>query len=689
VKPPRIAKAGFPASTTRPGLQTAACVLVLLAVNVFVCRELFVTEYSLHMGSIEGAYIGLSRWISEHPWELSWFPLWYGGVPFQNTYPPLLHVLVAGFAGLWDLSPASAHHAVTAAMYCLGPVTLFWLAKTLSGERLWSFAAALVYSVLSPSAFLIPTIATDLGSRWGPRRLQALVGYGDGPHIAAMTLLPLAVLALHVALSRRRPARVYLAAAALAAVALTNWIGTLALAVAVFSYLLAYSGRWRAGVPVAAIGIALLAYALVSPWIPPSSIGTIARNAQHIVGSFPFGVIQVVYISLLVVAAVVLRVLLKRAGCPQWLQAGTLFLLFMGSLTLSWAIAGIYLVPQPSRYHLELEMALAPILVVGMASFARRSPQQARVVGLAVLLLLVAVQVANYRRYARRLIRPAEIETTVEHQTARWLQENLPDARVFATGSTQFWLNAFTDNPQVGGGFQPGIVNRQIPAVTFGVPFTTDDGESVAKWLRAFGVEAVVVSGLRSRDAYQSFRDPDKFRSVYPELWREGDDTIYAVPGSSQSLAHVISERQVVDRAPIYAVDIEPLEAYDRALRESRLSAADLQWRSPHQIDVTAEFEPSQLLSVQVSYHRGWRASVAGETRPIRSDGLGMMVIAPECDGTCTVELTYDGGIEMRLAQLASGLSVLGGFAWLTISRMRGRRRDSSPVEKEAAAPAG
>ena len=689
MKPRKIAMADFPASTTRPRLQTAACVSALLVVNVFVCRELFVTEYSVHMSSIEGAYIGLSRWISEHPWELSWFPLWYGGVPFQNTYPPLLHVLVAGFAGLTGLSPASAHHAVTAAMYCLGPVTLFLLAKTLSGERLWSFSAALVYSVLSPSAILNPAIATDLGTRWGPWRLQALVAYGEGPHITAMTLLPLAVLALHTALSRRRPAPVYLAALALAAVALTNWIGTFALAVAVFSYLLAYIDRRRIAVSVAAGGIALLAYALASPWIPPSTIAIVASNAQHIVGSFPFGVIQVVYISLLVVAAVVLRVLLKRAGCPQWLQASALFLLFTSTLTLSWAIGDIYLVPQPSRYHLELEMVLVPVLVIGVAGLARRLPQQVRVVGLAVCLLLAAFQVANYRRYARWLIQPGEIESTVEYQTARWLEENLPGTRVFAAGSTQIWLNVFSDSPQLGGGFQPGIVNRQIPALTFGVPFTEDDGESVAKWLRALGVEAVVVGGLRSRDAYRDYRDPDKFRDVFPELWRDGDDTIYAVPGSSQSLAHVISERQVVDRAPIYAVDIEPLEAYDRALRESRLSAADLQWRSPHQIDVTAEFEPSQLLSVQVSYHRGWRASVAGETRPIRSDGLGMMVIAPECDGTCTVELTYDGGIEMRLAQLASGLSVLGGIAWLTVSRLRGRRRDSSLVEKEAAVPAG
>ena len=43
------------------------------------------------MGSIEAAYIGLARYIANHLGELSWFPLWYGGIPYADTYPPLLH----------------------------------------------------------------------------------------------------------------------------------------------------------------------------------------------------------------------------------------------------------------------------------------------------------------------------------------------------------------------------------------------------------------------------------------------------------------------------------------------------------------------------------------------------------------------------------------------------------------------
>ena len=155
-----------------------------------------------YLDSIEGAYIGLARWILEHPFDWSWFPLWYNGIPFQDTYPPLLHFLVALAAGLSGASPALSYHAVTALLYCLGPVTLFWFACRLSGERWTSFYAALFYSVVSPAALLVPEIAADMGSAFGARRLHALVRYGEGPHIAAMTLLPVALMALDRATHR-------------------------------------------------------------------------------------------------------------------------------------------------------------------------------------------------------------------------------------------------------------------------------------------------------------------------------------------------------------------------------------------------------------------------------------------------------------------------------------------------------
>ena len=123
----------------RRWLKAAAFPVLLLALNFYIAKDLFSLEYSQFMGSIEAAYISISRYMIENWRDLTWFPLWYGGIPFQNTYPPLLHAVVALAAVLFRISPAHAHHIVTAIFYCLGPVALYALALRLTGSRSASF----------------------------------------------------------------------------------------------------------------------------------------------------------------------------------------------------------------------------------------------------------------------------------------------------------------------------------------------------------------------------------------------------------------------------------------------------------------------------------------------------------------------------------------------------------------------
>src|SRR4026207_2416338 len=118
--------------------------LFLFVLNLYISYDLFHTEYTVHLGSIEAVYISIARYVMDNWGDLTWFPLWYGGVPYQNSYPPLLHLIVAAVAEVFRISPALSHHAVTAAFYCLGPVALFWMAYRLSGLRTYAFAAALL-----------------------------------------------------------------------------------------------------------------------------------------------------------------------------------------------------------------------------------------------------------------------------------------------------------------------------------------------------------------------------------------------------------------------------------------------------------------------------------------------------------------------------------------------------------------
>ena len=78
----------------------SACVAVIFAVNAYVCRLLFDLEFSQRMESIEGSYMSIARWAAANWSDLTWFPLWFNGMPFQKVYQPGFHFTVAGLSTL-------------------------------------------------------------------------------------------------------------------------------------------------------------------------------------------------------------------------------------------------------------------------------------------------------------------------------------------------------------------------------------------------------------------------------------------------------------------------------------------------------------------------------------------------------------------------------------------------------------
>ncbi|MDQ6698558.1 MAG: hypothetical protein M3Z36_00045 [Acidobacteriota bacterium] len=652
---------------------------VLFVLNAYLCRELFRLEYSKFLNSIEAAYISISRYVMSNWGDLTWFNLWYGGIPYQNTYPPLLHWIVAATAQLLRTSPAHAHHIVTALFYCLAPVTLYFLAVRLSGSRLTAFCAGLVYSLIAPSAFLMASVRKDLGTTLGPRRLQTLVMYGDGPHISVLALVPLAVFCLDVAITRRKPIYSVLAAISMAAVALTNWLGAFALALAVTCYLLAYPVRTATWVRACAIGV--LAYFFACPWIPPSTIRTIQFNAQSIGGDYT-KIYQYLpqYLLYGAVLLLALKYVFQRWRVSSQLQFVLFYAAIMGAIPLCAEWGHIPLVPQPERYHLDLDQAyvLASVCVLSKWIGGSRQLRRGFVAIGFVLLLLGATysQVGRARRFARDWIQPVDISKTSEYRIANWFERNMNGSRVMTAGSSSYWLNAFSDTPQVGGGFEQGVINWQDRVAPYiilsGENAGLKDADIAVIWMRAFGVQAVAVPDPKSGvDGVSPFRNSHKFDGALELLWRDGEDRIYRVPQRSASLAHVVRRSDIVSRAPIHGVDVQPLVRYVAALEDQRLPLAGMRWTTRHSAEITAHLEADQLISVQESYHVGWRASVNGNARKINADALGFMLIEPNCAGSCVIELNYDGGVEMQVARWVSGLSLATSLIWIGYAHMR------------------
>jgi len=650
---------------SKPRLQYLAtwwiAPLALLLLNVWIAGRLFHVEYSANLGSNEGEFIAIARGVANHLGDLRWWPEWSLGLPFQNTYLPLLQAVVGVFSRISGHSPALSFHQVSAAFFCLGPAFLYLMACAMTRMPWASFLAAAAYSAFSPCA-LLPAFRTDLGGLWNLRRLQILAFYGEGPHTACLALVPLAILFLYLAIDRGKLWHKVLAGVFLGAAVLANAFGAVILAAAVAALLASERTErfWRNLMLAATIGV--LTYCWISPFAPPSVISAVRMNSPTVDGDFRFTMRSAAGVALLAGGFALAWWIARKGRAPAHVRFFLLFAWLMTGTVALGSLAQVYVVPQPHRYQIAMDMSLCLLAVFGGAEAVRRISRRALTTAAVVLTLALAVQARHAIRYAHGQIRSTDAAKSSMYKLTRWMDANLRGARVMVGGSYSFYFNDFSDTPQLHGGQDPMLPNFMLRIAVFtiysGMNAGARDGEIATLWLKALGAHAVSVPGPRSDEVYKPFVDPRKFEGLLPVLWREGDDTIYGVPSRSDSLAHVMAAGDLVRDPPVNGLDTAQLEKYVAALDAPAYPEAKWRWTSRHSAVIDATLAPGQVISTQVTYTPGWRASSAEVTQ----DGLGLLVLKPTCQGPCEIALTYDGGIEWRITcflSLAAMLLVL------------------------------
>jgi hypothetical protein len=666
--------------------RTVFAVALLLVINVTVSRALWLARFTNQMGSVEGSFMSISRYALQHWGDLKWLPWWFCGMPFLQVYQPGLHVTIAAFAGLLHIAPERAYHIVTAALYCLGPISLYALCYRATGRRGAALLAGLIYSLFSPAALVSSAIRADLGGLWNARRYQTLVHYGEGPHIAVLTLLPLVILSLdHISFPTRpntaeRRIWALLLIVLLAVVVLTNWPGSIGVSFAVAAYVLACIGTPKYTALLLRIaGCSIIAFLIVCPFVPLSVITAVPLNAQRSDGTF-LSLRDVWWIVAIAVGFGGLHYLFNKLRLSHWPRFFIYFSFLTGLVVLGLYWANVKLLPQPHRWQLEMEMAFVGAFVCIAASSGRGVKRSAAKAILGVLIVMCVIQFITYSNYGPIQTLPIDIRTTVEYQMAKWFDRNMDGQRVFAPGSVSVWMNMFTDVPQM-----VGCCDQSVPSFEHRVAFYTiyagdDATDPQAKysllWLKAYGVHAIGVTGAHGREFFKPFTRPDKFAGVLAEVWRTGEDVIYRIPGGPPSLAHVIPGAAVVSRSPYNGVDVAPLVPFVSALQNPQLPLARITWPNSHQAQIVSEIAPGQVISLQISYAPGWHAVANGKTAPVSADGIGLTIIRPQCIGACIIELTYYDGREALYARMAQvlGLILMAAIAcWPIVKPGRGK----------------
>ena len=448
------------------------------------------------------------------------------------------------------------------------------------------------------------------------------------------------------------------------AVALTNAFGAFGVALGAVAMVLALERGVR---PVLITG--LCSYLWISPWLPPSLIAWIRRSAWSAEGFFQADTRAQIAIPSAIAGFALLwfftrrwKGRFERFACllSVWLCAIPLGYFWYNHLTI---------VPQSSRYQLELELALCLLFGCALRWILTHLSQAGRVALIAILLVLSVRQAITFRRYAKVLVKPLDITKTVEHKVDTWIAANLPGQRTLIAGDAEYIFNLYSDNPQLSAGHEPTAPNWMQRVAVFtiqtGMNAGSHDAEYSIFWLKAFGNQAIYVPGTTSREHYHPVVNPHKFDGILPVLWHDEDDTIFGVPQRSRSMAHVIPAESVVTRQPIHGLDLDPARAYVAALDDSSLPLADLTWISPSHASIRTSADPRQVISVQETWMPGWQATVAGHAVPVRGDKLGLTIIEPGCNGPCQIDLSFGVTTEgwvCRVLSLTVTLLALGAL---------------------------
>ena len=653
--------------------------VVLDCVGIFVLAAvliwpLFKLKYMDNFGSIESTFISDARMLKERLPHPGWQPYWYCGTRWDYIYPPALRYGTALLSRVFPILPARAYHLYVALMYALGMVGVYALVQTGSGSRRAAWLSAAAVATLSPIFLFAQDVRVDARiAFYLPQRLNALVRYGEGPHISALAMLGFALAFSWRALPARRPAMLALAALCSALVVSNNFYGATALACfypfAVWAHWLGQRD-WR--VLARAVAIPALAWGLTAIWLTPSYVSITMRNLKLVSrpgNAWSFGVMAL-YSALFAFLA------WKWAhGKPE--RSWAVFLAgcasFIWLFVLGERFAGLRTFGEPARLMPEFDM----FTLLGGIELLRRWWRCSWGKSIAVMAAAAATFGAwPYLRHAHSQdIYPREHapQNRVEYELTEWVHRHYPDSRTLAAGSVRFWYNAWFDGAQLGGGSEQGLLNESIVPAQWEL-LAGERPDLARLWLLATGTDLAIVHDKTSREQYHDYVYPEKFDGL-PLVYDNGKgDRIYRIPRRYPGLARVV-DAQFARIIPPGGLtwDPEALRAYVNLVENGPPQPA--LWRRVdfRTIHVRAMLAPGQALVVMETYDPSWRATSDGKPLKIERDAMGFMLIEGP-PGPLDVWLKFETPLENRLGAVVTALSAL---VWVSLC-WRSKRREAN-----------
>jgi len=631
--------------------------LLVFLYAAMLIRPYFRANYEDKWGSIESTFIADARFLAEHWPHPQWQPLWYAGTRFDYIYPPALRYGAAAISKFLGYVPARAYHIYCALLYALGIAGVYLLMRVGTRSRACAWLGAVATSLMSPIFLFMPRFR---GDAWmlEPQRLGVMVKYGEGPHMSALALIPIALAFTWLALEKRRPWAIAVAAVFSAGVAANNFYGATALAM--FYLVLVWSfwiTRQEKRIVAPAIAIPVLAYGLCAFWLVPSYFKVTAENLKYVSEHGTTWSIWVAVGVAIVFAIVTDRLVRARrqhtwsvfvVGCVVFFSVNVL-----GFLYFNFRVAG-----DSKRLLPELDAVYIMAMVLLLRWMWDRPGITLRAVAIAIV-AAAFYTTHGYIRHAWHMF-PTDPDYTqrVEYRVTDWLAKNLPDARTYATGSVRFWFDAWHDLAQVGGGSEQGLLNPQLAPAGWEITLGREP-EPTVLWLQSLAADAVYISDKRSQEMFKDFDHPEKLAGALPVIFDDQRGNIlYRVPRRYPVRARVVETSKLnAAHVPRFNDDVEYLRAYVDVIEKGPDAPVMLAREGADGIRLHAHLDPGQSLVVQESYDTPWQASAAGKALPLRKDAMGFIVVdAPPGDQDIRIEFVTP--LENRVGRGATALTL-------------------------------
>ena len=656
--------------TRRKQVLLDCCILFLF--GAALVWPYFTRKYTDKWPSIEATFISDARLLAEHWPHPRWQPLWYTGTRFDYIYPPALRygtAIISKVTGFW---PVKAYHFYIMFFYSLGVAGVYLLMRAGGRSRAAAYLGGAAAGMMSPSLLFLKNMRVDAGW-WEPVRFGALVKYGEGPHITSLSLIPIALAFTWLALERRRPAWLALAAIFCAAVVSNNFYGATALAmlypILVWSF---WITRRDSRILLTAVAIPALAYGLTAFWLVPSYFRITIHNMQYVSES---GNTWSVWVAAGVTAAFLLVSwkLARRRPERTWAVFASGALVFFVVNVLGNQFFQFRVMGEPGRLIPELDL----VIIIGVLTLLEWLWRRRLIALKVVVVLVVLVAFATTRHFVKHawtfMPRWPDYQARVEYRITDWLWKNMPDARACPSGTVRFWFDTWHDLAQLGGGSEQGLLNPLVQPAQGEINAGTDPQFAIL-WMQAMGVDVMYTAGEKSEEPYKDSHNLQRFAGVAtPLLYDDGQgNALYRIPRRWAPRVRVVDTARLnAQQPPRDSQDMERVRPYVDVVEHGPDVPATLQRPGTDQILVHAKLNAGQSVLLQETWDPEWQAWSGGARLRLRKDAMGFMVVdAPP--GDREIRLVFPMPLENRVGWMLTGIS-LALLAWLLLQRERSR----------------